>query len=538
MLDDNSPDQKEKKHKALVKVCSLCGKSWIEVDRFKIADTGYLVTLKCGHSEYEKIDRITIRNDTQIKAKYSSDTLYDFQLRSVKFLQESSGRALIAHEMGLGKTLIPIGYFIQDISKLPCIWISKSSLMYQTQHEIVKWMGMEYLPQIISDSRDPVFPDLKFYIISYDILRSKRIREELKAKAKSIVIDETQMIKSVTALRTSAVRDMCDGAAHVIGLSGTPIKNHAGEYYSILNILNPREFHNEAAFERQWVSQVWTGHNYRRGGINNPARFKEATKDLILRYTREEVMPELPKIRRTYSFHEMGKDVNKEYLQTQKLFLDEMGDRDIESIPLTLRGNLLAYLAHMRLLTGKSKVEPCIDYIVDFLEQTDRKIVIFHHHEEVYKLLCERLQGLGVVYQTLTANQNPSERYNAVENFRNDPTLRILIGSTLVAGEGINLQFASDAIILERQWNPANEEQAEARFTRIGSLADSVNIHYFVATGTVDEFLNELIEFKRVELARSLDGRTDLKWTDTNVMMELMRKIQESGRKQSWSLSK
>jgi SWI/SNF-related matrix-associated actin-dependent regulator 1 of chromatin subfamily A len=541
-IEFNNPE-KEKKERALVKKCAQCGKSWIEVDRFKYQDDGWFVTLKCGHSEFEKIDKISVRDNTVIRAKHKAagdsefHELYKFQLDSVKFLQKASGRALIAHEMGLGKTLIPIGYFILDPDKLPCVWICKSSLMYQTQYEIVKWMGMDYFPQIISRSNDPIFPGHKFYIISYDILKNKALRDQLKDIAKSVVIDETQMIKTTDAARTSAVRDLVKLKDHIIGLSGTPIKNHGGEYYSILNILDPRRFYNSAAFERDWVSLIYADGKYRRGGINDIKRFREHTKDFILRYTREEVMPDLPKVRRTFSFHEMGAKVNKEYYRVQQEFLDELGDRDLDSIPMTMRGNLLAYMAKMRHLTGLAKIEPCIDYLVNFLEQTERKIVLFYHHQDVFKIISDRLQELNVPYQSLTANQTAEERYNAVQRFKDNPELRILLGSTLVAGEGINLQFANDAIILERQWNPANEEQAEARFTRIGSLAESVNIHYFVATGTIDEFLNKLIEFKRSELQRTLDGKKNANWTESSIMVELMRIIQKAGRSNTWSAS-
>lgn len=36
-------------------------------------------------------------------------------------------------------------------------------------------------------------------------------------------------------------------------------------------------------------------------------------------------------------------------------------------------------------------------------------------------------------------------------------------------GKGLNLQSCSDCVVLERQWKPANEKQAEARFIRIGA---------------------------------------------------------------------
>ena len=49
-----------------------------------------------------------------------------------------------------------------------------------------------------------------------------------------------------------------------------------------------------------------------------------------------------------------------------------------------------------------------------------------------------------------------------------------MVASTLAAGEGLNLQTCSDCVIHERQWNPANEEQVEGRFIRIGQIAETV----------------------------------------------------------------
>jgi SNF2 family DNA or RNA helicase len=106
--------------------------------------------------------------------------------------------------------------------------------------------------------------------------------------------------------------------------------------------------------------------------------------------------------------------------------------------------------------------------------------------------------------------------------------------STQAAAEGLNLQFCSDCLIMERQWNPSTEEQAEARFTRPGSTADRVNAHYLIAAGTIDDFFTELVEIKRRNVAQTLDGQ-EFEWDEKSLMAELGRVAMEKGLRK-WKL--
>ena len=110
---------------------------------------------------------------------------------------------------------------------------------------------------------------------------------------------------------------------------------------------------------------------------------------------------------------------------------------------------------------------------------------------------------------------------------------RILIASTLAAGEGLNLQFCSDAILLERQWNPANEEQVEGRFHRFGQL-NNVSVTYMIASGTIDEYFTELVEVKRGIVAATLDKK-QIQWDQQSLMKQLAETLITKGRK-GWSL--
>jgi len=120
------------------------------------------------------------------------------------------------------------------------------------------------------------------------------------------------------------------------------------------------------------------------------------------------------------------------------------------------------------------------------------------------------------------------DRQNAIEKFKEDGN-RIMIASTLASGEGLNLQFCSDAIMLERQWNPANEEQAEARFHRFGQV-NPVTVTYMLATETIDEYFTEIVEQKRAIVAQTLDGK-EMQWEQNDLMRELAQMIVTKGSK-------
>jgi SNF2 family DNA or RNA helicase len=110
---------------------------------------------------------------------------------------------------------------------------------------------------------------------------------------------------------------------------------------------------------------------------------------------------------------------------------------------------------------------------------------------------------------------------------------RVMVASTLAAGEGLNLQFCSDAIMLERQWNPANEEQAEARFHRFGQK-NPVTVTYVLASETIDEYFTELVEQKRAIVASTLDNK-EIAWDSNSLMRDLATILVSKGKKK-WTL--
>jgi SNF2 family DNA or RNA helicase len=299
----------------------------------------------------------------------------------------------------------------------------------------------------------------------------------------------------------------------------------------------PERFISQASFYRNYVEGYYD--NYGRshiGGLKNPLHFKKVTEKNIIRFEREEVMPQLPKINRMFTFFDMAAEVQKAYDSSFRQFAAVANQIDLGHAKFEDYSNMMAFLSKMRHACGLSKVDPCVEFVSQFIEENDRQIVIFVHHIDVGDILelklKQALPDIGIK-RLKSDSKDRDEIIQACTRYgwySNDPKDRILIASTLAAGEGINLQACSDAVILERQWNPANEEQAEARFTRIGSVAKCVNINYMLVIQTVDEYLSELVEKKR-EICRKTYGHETISWDETSLMKELMSTLLAKGAK-------
>jgi SNF2 family DNA or RNA helicase len=356
---------------------------------------------------------------------------------------------------------------------------------------------------------------------------------------KTIVLDECQYIKNEDAKRTNAVRLLIkkNEIKHVIAMSGTPIKNKADEFFPVLNMIAPTKFPSKAMMMNRYFNYYIDGQGEYRI-INAKDTFYDALDGIMIRRTRAEVAPELPTIRRMFFNSEIeNKELQRAYGDVQKEF-DAFMEKNDGGISAAEYTNLLGFFARMRRITGMAKIGPTVEFVTDFLLSTDRKIVIFGHHKDTLEALKEVLdtwceQGGWNKCLALKSSLDADQRQEVVEKFKNDAMSRILIASTLASGEGLNLQFCSDAIMLERQWNPANEEQAETRFTRFredGKYDEHVNVTYMISVGTIDEWLSELVEKKRALIGNIVD-RQENNWEESSLMKELASVIYAKGGK-------
>lgn len=558
MSADNSrsvtpAEQTEKKHiPPLTKRCPKCDVTAVEESRATFGKSTWL-RLACGHLvEKEAIDSSTFSFETWTSS--SDKKLYPYQVEGANFIINAQGRALIADEPGLGKTAQAISFLkaYPDLS-LPCLWVCKTTLKIQALKEIVDWCGLEYFPQIIASSKSFVLPGMKVYVISMDLLRNFPVEKLQSLGIKTLVFDECQHIKNPDASRTQEVRRLVNGIDYTIMLSGTPWKNRGSEYFSVLNMLAPERFPSYAMFKNRWVEIAYDERKgkYTEKGINDIPKFREYTKDFVIRRLRKDVLPDLPEVNRQLRYVELEKVYGESYEKAEAKVAQAAKNAILEGGSLNLAA-MAADLMYLKHITGLAKVDAQVEDAIDWLDESEdwEKLTIFHHHidvgDDLQRKIDVALQERGYNKSLrMLGGMDPWDRNTIQEKFKLDKRNRILIASTLASGEGLNLQFCQNASMMERQWNPANEEQAELRFSRPLNYNDypkylqdtlfdenkqpykpSIRIPYLICADTIDEMLTNLVEGKRINFKRAMNkGDEELKWEENEMIKDLMEAI-------------
>ena len=99
-----------------------------------------------------------------------------------------------------------------------------------------------------------------------------------------------------------------------------------------------------------------------------------------------------------------------------------------------------------------------------------------------------------------------NKRQALLDRFQEDETVRVFLANIIAGGIGLNLTAASQVVFNDLDWVPANHWQAEDRAYRIGQTR-TVNVTYLVGTGTVDDFVQAVLETKRALVMPSWRAR-------------------------------
>jgi SNF2 family DNA or RNA helicase len=547
--------------------CPDCGK--VAKEKFSIDVTDKegnqvkLITLECFHIIKRIIPKATpfesmVSNDWKPEVKNCKhewdknhcNKCNEYKLFNFQTIGARSAEVALAiqkgfgffDDMGLGKTVEALAIIKFHAKQYtPCMIVTKSAIKFQWFKQAIRWLGPEYLAQIISTSKDYLFPNLKLYIIPYDLLR-RFPREKLdKLGIKLVILDECQQIKNPDSTRTQEVRKLVNSnGCKVLPLSGTPWKNRGGEFFPVLNMMDPIKFYSYQHYLDNWVDYYYEGNKKKMGGIRRPEKFREFTSSMLIRREYEEVMDEFPEINRMKLNVQLDdlaqstyEDSVSEFVAWYNEVLEEGGEEKLNGLAI------LAKMSRMRHISGLAKIPATLGFVEEFVDDTDKKLVVFVHHKDVGELMYSALQNTDKVTnpdnyslaQTLvdenikvfkyTSELSGGERFTMQEEFNKLPRA-IMIASTLACGEGVDLQTCADVVMHERQWNPQNEDQAApGRFRRIGQLAKKISITFPEAEGTIDEHLDSINERKRLQYHAVMNKSEVPAWSQDSMAKEL-----------------
>lgn len=450
---------------------------------------------------------------------------YEFQTEGVKFIEKSNLRCLIADATGLGKTIQSLIALRENRAKaLPGLILVKGSLIFQWSEEYRKWCNALPMKVMPVTGRAHLIPGFDAYVMSMDLLARMR-KEDLEPSGalgrlgiKSVVLDEVHNYKNPSSKRTISLITFLQNLniEHLIALSATPIKNRADEYFTILNLLDPNSFYSLDRFRKKWLLQN-SKYQWTRINPYYLEDFKKLTSKYILRREKHEVLTNLPALSRHFTYVQIEDETIKgSYNKTLDMFENFLNDKS-EAKNAT---SMLGWLARLRAITGEAKCQAAIDFAQEHLDSTEENLTIGIHHTSVRDTLKLVFQGAGYRTESLSGEDSAYRKNEILGRFQRDE-IRLLILNMKSGGEGLNLQNCANALVLERAWNAADEEQFEGRFHRNGQV-NAVTVTYFIAKGTIDMFFHELVSKKR-----QIVGETLVKdWNFTNDV-ESIRELSE-----------
>jgi SNF2 family DNA or RNA helicase len=459
--------------------------------------------------------------------------LRDFQLIGAKAAESglSTQKGFgIFDDMGLGKTVQALAIVKYHKEYTPTLYIVKSAIKFQWFKNIIRWLGPDYMPQLISTSKDYIMPGLKSYVISYDLLRRFPREKIEKIGIKLVIIDECQQIKNPDSTRTQEVRKIVGARPDikVIPLSGTPWKNRGEEYFPVLNMIAPTKFWSHQEYLDTWVEYYMHGNKRKQGGIKNVPRFRKYTEEILIRREYTEVMKDAPTINRmilNVQLDDLAQSTYDDEVSSFVAWYNEAviggEEEQISSI------ELLGKMARMRHITGLAKIPATLAFCEEFYEETDKKLVIFVHHIDVGQMIRNELINLcpDIQIHEITGTMSDAEKFKAAEDFNASPRA-FMVASTQGGGEGIDLQTCADSILHERQWNPQNEDQATpGRFRRIGQKSKKINITVPTAEGTIDEHIGDIVETKRHNFHKGMNKSEMPVWSEADFAHQLAETI-------------
>lgn len=514
--------------------CPVCYAKSHETKHIQMSSGSVIVFLSCGHRYATSAQKyLTDVQSYESLVAQDGSKLFPFQVKTCEFLEKANFRAHIGHDMRLGKTMCALAPIKFNRSRLlPALIVCKANLIRQMERAIHNWIGPESFVQCITKGSDIVIPGLpEFYIISFDLL--EKHYERLQKLVKYVIIDESQLIKNMGTSRYKYTQLVAKDIPHIITLSGTAVENHALEYFPVLNLLHPERFFSEEDYIRSYVSGYVNAYGQRRiGGISRwkEKAFRGVTEDFIIRYRRDEVEMEFPEITRRHAFLDIPDALRKEYERIFGELEDYVEENGVDLENLGKHSNnLLAFIAKLRHVTGKAKIEFMVDWINDFHEAfPEERLTIFVHHREVGKGLHDAIPHAI----RISDSDNLDSRDAKLKKFIQTPG-SIFIIRTLAEGIGLNFEgCCTNGVLMEREFNPSKETQAESRFADIKAAGKRVNILYPIATDSIDEWLTELVEKKREGVDATLNGwdKTEAA-INTEVMQGLLSIIKSRGKR-------
>jgi SNF2 family DNA or RNA helicase len=433
-----------------------------------------------------------------------------------RVIEEMNGRAILADEVGLGKTIeagmILREYLDRGLVKKFLILVP-ASLGFQWTHEMVNKIGIK---DIFLNRKGRGWAYFDHQIASLDMAkREQHARYLLDIDFDMVIVDEAHRLKNRDTLSWKFVNSL--KKKYCLLLTATPIQNNIEELYSLITILYPDLYKDLGEFKEKYVAGKHL--------VKNTEELKDKLEDVMIRNSHADTGLEFPE---RYIHH-----VEVELTEPERELYNRVSDYVIREYRRRRAGklsilNLITYqreicsssFALLHTLSNKEQHSPALKGIyqlakeikmnskmkavLNILKDVEGQAIIFTEYRATQIYIARFLEEHG--YKTILFNGGFSSSGKEWIKYVFQKQKDILI-STEAGSQGLNLQFCNVIINYDLPWNPMKIEQRIGRVHRLGQTRD-VHIYNLATRNTVEEKVLKLL-YDKINLFKAIIGEME-----------------------------
>lgn len=427
-----------------------------------------------------------------------------------RVLRDLRGRAILADEVGLGKTieagLIIKEYQLRGLARKVLILVP-ASLVLQWTRELAEKFRIQAQPQ----RNEWTWSQYDVVVASLDTAKREPHRTEILAQPWDlVVVDEAHKLKNSRTKNWQTVNEIPN--KFLLLLTATPMQNQLQELHTLITLLKPGQLGSTQEFSKRFIT------NKRQP--KQPEVLRESLDDVMIRNKRRDGGATLPPRHVDVVPLTLSPPERELYDAIQSLLRNEYEERKamrISVLPLlTLQREIcsspyaamisLEKMAKKRenqefqaLIAGiiqkaeQIKTYTKVEKVLEMLDLINgEKCIIFTEYRATQDFLMFMLKKRGIPAVPFRGGFKRGKKDWMKDLF--SKKAQVLV-ATESGGEGINLQFCHHMINFDLPWNPMRLEQRIGRIHRLGQT-EACRIYNLATEDTVEAHIVRLLHEK------------------------------------------
>lgn len=457
--------------------------------------------------------------DTLLSVPHLAFEPFDYQQETAStVLRGMRGRAILADEVGLGKTieagLIAAELRLRGLANRTLV-IVPAGLVEQWRDELERKFGMA--TAILSGKdRVPESGNQPVLLVSLAAARRDPLKTELTRTGWDLVIvDEAHRLRSPRSASGRLIRAVT--ARFLLLLTATPVENRLQDLYEMISLVAPGLLGTPAQFRARHAPN---GADV--GSPGNLTELRARTRQVMVRHRRSEVALRLPQRLAGTVLLTSDRAEDDMYAElAERIRIEAKGAsaarrmslrsvaRQAGSLPVAAAPTLAKLgwtdlAAAAEAINQPAKLRWLITKLGEYAAR-DEKVLVFTAFRQTLAAVSESVRAAGIDAAVYHGSMPRPDKERAIGTFRDDKPVLL---STESAGEGRNLQFCHVMINLDLPWNPMQIEQRLGRLHRVGQT-DDVVLTNLACRGTIEERILHVLESK-INMFELVVGELDM----------------------------